>query len=337
MSATTMRAVEIARDGSVSVARRPPPVPREDEIIIAPQACGICGTDLHILKNEFPQAIFPVVPGHELSGIVIDAGSHGARLPEGTLVAVDPNVVCGACRFCRAGRPNLCAKLAVIGVTRQGAAADRVAVPAKNAFAVSQSAGPELAAMIEPLACAVNAVDRAGRVRDRRILVMGAGTMGLLIAALARHVGGGEVWVSDPAEAKHVVARNIGIEHVVHPRGLVDERFDIVFEAAGALPAAKQVMNLLQPMGRWMQIGVHAPDATVELKPFDVFERELSIIGSNSLADKFPAAVELMPDLSAVAAALVTSRFSAWDFAQAVASMAAAGAVKTQLTFDPLS
>ena len=320
------------------MARRPPPVPREDEIIIAPQACGICGTDLHIMKDEFPQAIFPVVPGHELSGIVVDAGRHAARLPEGSLVAVDPNVVCGTCRFCRAGRPNLCAKLAVIGVTRQGAAADRLAVPATNAFAVSQSAGPEIAAMIEPLACAVNAVDRAGSVRDRRILVMGAGTMGLLIAALARHVGGGEVWVSDPAEAKHVVARNIGIEHVVHPRS--PGRREIrhrPLRAAGALPAAKQVLDLLEPMGRWMQIGVHAPDAAVELKPFDVFERELSIVGSNSLADKFPAAVELMPDLSAIAAALVTSRFSAWDFAQAVASMGAAGAVKTQLTFDPLS
>lgn len=337
MSDTTMRVVEIARRGGVSIVERPSPQIAEDEILIAPQACGICGTDLHILKNEFPQAVYPVVPGHELSGIVINPGRHAGRLQAGSLVAVDPNVVCGKCRFCRAGRPNLCAKLAVIGVTRQGAAADRLAVPAKNAFVVSQSAGPEIAAMIEPLACAVNAVDRAGSLRDRRILVMGAGTMGLLIAALAKHVGGGEVWVSDPAEAKHVVARNIGIAHVVHPRSLAREKFDIIFEAAGALPAAKQVMDLLEPMGSWMQIGVHAPDAAVELKPFDIFERELKIIGSNSLADKFPAAVELMPDLSAVAAALVTSRFPAWDFAQAVASMSGAGSVKTQLTFDPLS
>lgn len=337
MPLTTMRAIEIACDGSVSIAERPLPRLGDDEILIAPQACGICGTDLHILKNEFPQAVYPVVPGHELSGIVVDAGRHAARLAVGSLVAVDPNVVCGECRFCRAGRPNLCAKLAVIGVTRQGAAADRLAVPAKNAFAVSKSAGAEIAAMIEPLACAVNAIDRAGPVKNRRILVMGAGTMGLLIAALARHVGGGEVWVSDPAEAKHRVAKAIGITHVVHPRDLATEKFDIVFEAAGALPAARQVMSLLEPMGSWMQIGVHAPDAMVDIKPFDIFERELKIIGSNSLADKFPAAVELMPDLSAAAASLVTSRFPAWDFAQAVASMADAGSVKTQLTFDLLS
>lgn len=337
MSSATMRVVEIAQDGSVSVTERPRPRIGEDEILIAPQACGICGTDLHIMKNEFPQAVYPVVPGHELSGIVVDVGHHGARVPAGTLVAVDPNVVCGKCRFCRAGRPNLCARLAVIGVTRQGAASDLVAVPARNAFAVSKEAGPEIAAMIEPLACATNAVDRAGPVTDRRILVMGAGTMGLLIAALVRQVGAGEVWVSDPVEAKHAVARRMGIPHVVHPRLLANERFDIVFEAAGALPAAQQVMDLLEPMGSWIQVGVHAPDAAVELKPFDIFERELKIIGSNSLADKFPAAVELMPDLSSAAAALVTSRFPAWDFAHAVASMAGAGSVKTQLTFDPVA
>ncbi len=334
MASATIRAVEIAEDGAIAVKERQRPTMAADEILIAPRACGICGTDLHIMKNEFPQAIYPVVPGHELSGIVVDPGHHGSRLPAGTLVAVDPNVACGACRFCRAGRPNLCERLAVIGVTRQGAAADLVAVPERNAYPVSKDAGPEIAAMIEPLACAVNAVDRAGPVHDRRILVMGAGTMGLLIAALARHLGAGEVWVSDPAEPKHAVARRIGITHVVQPRALGAERFDIVFEAAGALPAARQVMDLLEPMGSWMQVGVHAPEAAVEVKPFDIFERELKIIGSNSLADKFPAAVELMPDLSATAAALVTSRFPAWEFAQAVASMGAAGSVKTQLTFD---
>ena len=337
MARSIIRAVEIVPGGGVSVAGRPHPVLADDEILIAPQACGICGTDLHILKGEFPQAVYPVVPGHELSGVVVEPGRHAARLPEGSLVAVDPNVVCGTCRCCRAGRPNLCLHLSVIGVTRQGGASDLVAVPARNAYVVASAAGAEIAALIEPLACALNAVDRAGSLNDRRILVMGSGTMGLLIAALARHVGGGEIWVSDPAEAKHAVARAVGVDHVVHPRALAPERFDIIFEAAGALPAVQQVMGLLNPMGTWMQVGVHAPDAAVQLKPFEVFERELKIVGSNSLGDKFPAAVALMPDLAAVAAALVTSRFAVWDFARAVASMGAAGSVKTQLTFDPVS
>lgn len=333
MSASMIRVIEIAHNGAVNMVERPRPMAQENEILIRPQACGICGTDLHILKNEFPQAVYPVIPGHEVSGVVLESGKHGKRFPEGALVAIDPNIACGNCEFCRARRPNLCVELAVIGVTRQGGASDIVAVPVRNAYVVSPDAGVEIAAMIEPLACAVNAVDRAGSVIGRRILVMGAGTMGLLIAALVKHVGAGEVWVSDPVEAKHLIARQIGIPHVVHPALLTNERFDMVFEAAGALPAARQVMNLLRPMGVWVQVGVHAPESKIDIQPFDIFERELKIIGSNSLADKFPAAVELMPDLSDVARGLVTHRFPVWHFADAVASMASTGAVKTMLGF----
>jgi 2-desacetyl-2-hydroxyethyl bacteriochlorophyllide A dehydrogenase len=330
-----IRVVEIDRAGTVSIGERVRPDPTVDEILIAPTVCGICGTDLHIIKGEFPQAVYPVVPGHELAGIVVASPHHGKRLPEGSLVAVDPNVVCGVCRFCRAGRPNLCDKLAVIGVTRQGAAGELVAIPAGNAFVVSPAAGSHVAAMIEPLACAVNATERAGELRGRRILIMGAGTMGLLIAVLAKVVGAEEIWVSDPATAKHDVARSVGANSVVHPRALGGERFDIVFEAAGSLPAARQVMELLHPMGTWMQIGVHTPEAHVDLKPFDIFERELRIIGSNSLADKFPQAVELMPQVSEAVSKLVTKTFKVWDFAEAVQSMGSAGSVKTQLQITP--
>ena len=333
----SMRVVEIDRAGHVTVAERARPELAQDEILIAPTACGICGTDLHIIKGEFPQAVYPVVPGHELAGIVIASPRHGRKLPEGSLVAVDPNVVCGVCRFCRAGRPNLCEKLAVIGVTRQGAAGELVALPAANAFVVSPAAGNHVAAMIEPLACAVNATERAGELRGRRILIMGAGTMGLLIAVLAQLLGAEEIWVSDPATAKHDVARSVGVHTVVHPQALAGERFDIVFEAAGSLPAARQVMDLLHPMGTWMQIGVHAPEAHVELKPFEIFERELRIIGSNSLADKFPQAVELMPQVSDTVAKLVTQTFPVWNFAAAVKSMGCAGSVKTQLEFTPFN
>lgn len=96
-------------------------------------------------------------------------------------------------------------------------------------------------------------------------------------------------------------------------------------------------MDLLHPMGTWMQIGVHTPEAHVDLKPFDIFERELRIIGSNSLADKFPQAVELMPQVSDTVAKLVTQTFPVWDFAAAVQSMGSAGSVKTQLEITPLN
>ena len=333
MTSKTMRAVSIEADHAIRTVERPCPTPQDDEIIVAPIAGGICGTDLHIVKGEFPQAVFPVVPLHEFAGRVAAVGRSVKGFAEGDLVTADPNVSCGQCRWCRMGRPNLCTNLAVIGVTRQGAAAEQVAVPARCAHRLPAGVTPELGAMIEPLACVCNAVHRAGALRDRRILVMGSGVMGLLIAIVARRMGAGEVWVSDPSEAKHPTALGVGVTRAVTPSLLAGQRFDIVFEASGAPAAAQQVMALLGPTGIWMQVGVLAPEATVTLNPFDVFDREISIIGSNSLADKFPAAVELMPDIMEPAAKLISSRVSVWDFQAGLESARAATSVKTQLFF----
>ncbi|MDQ2802033.1 MAG: alcohol dehydrogenase catalytic domain-containing protein [Pseudomonadota bacterium] len=333
MSSSTMRAVRIGADHTISVAEVARPEPAADEILVAPVAGGICGTDLHIVKGEFPQAVFPVVPIHEFAGTVVAAGRNASRIPEGSLVAVDPNIACGECRWCRVGRPNLCVRLSVIGVTRQGAAAELVAVPARCAYVIPDTLGAPLGAMIEPLACVVNATDRAGDLRGRRVLVMGCGVIGLLIAIVSARLGAGETWVSDPAEAKHALARRVGVANAVPPDALAGERFDIVFEAAGTPAAARQVMELLNPTGTWMQVGVLAPEATVDLHPFEVFDREIRIIGSNSLADKFPAAVELMPDISQQAAQLITRQVSVWDLEAGLDSARDARSVKTQLVF----
>ena len=333
MTEKLMRSISVNADLSITTVETAAPTPLDDEIIVAPIAGGICGTDLHIVKGEFPQAVFPVVPCHEFAGTVVGVGRNVTRFREGDLVTADPNVSCGVCRWCLMSRPNLCAELAVIGVTRPGAAAELVAVPSRCAHLLPGAVTPDLGAMIEPLACACNAVDRAGALRGRRILVMGSGVMGLLITIVASRMGAGEIWVSDPSEAKHATARSIGAAHTVTPRQLEGERFDIVFEASGAPPAARQVMALLNPTGIWMQVGVLAPEASVAMHPFDVFDRELSIIGSNSLADKFPNAVELMPDIIDQAAQLITGKVSVWDFEAGLASARSMTSVKTQLFF----
>ncbi len=127
MTDKLMRSVSVNADLSITIVETPAPTPLDDEIIVAPIAGGICGTDLHIVKGEFPQAVFPVVPCHEFAGTVIAVGRSVTRFREGDLVTADPNVSCGVCRWCLMSRPNLCVKLAVIGVTRPGAAAELVA------------------------------------------------------------------------------------------------------------------------------------------------------------------------------------------------------------------
>lgn len=332
-----MRAVRIGSDHRIAVAEVPEPELEPGYVILRPVACGICGTDLHICQHGFPGTVYPVTPGHEFAGHVVAVGAGVTGLREGDFVAVNPNVACGTCEWCREHKPHLCDALTPIGVGRAGAAAERVAVPAGNAFQVRESIGHGAAALIEPLACALHAVESAGGlagVKDRRILVLGAGTMGLLIAILCRHFGAGEITVVDPNPGKHPMALSVGVSRTLLPSELGQERFEVIFEAAGAVPALRQALCHLRKTGLLVQVGVHEVETQVDILPFTVYEHELRIVGSNSLANQFPAAVDLMVDVVGDATKLIGETHSVWDFEAAVQAMARGSAIKTQLRFD---
>jgi 2-desacetyl-2-hydroxyethyl bacteriochlorophyllide A dehydrogenase len=328
-----MQAISINQDHSVRVIETPVPTMANGEVLIKPCACGICGTDLHILRHGFPGTNYPVTPGHEFSGYVVAVGNGVKGLREGDFVAVDPNVVCGKCRWCNVGRPNLCLQLTPIGVGRPGAAAELVSVPAKNAFAVKESLGGELGALIEPLACVIHAVESSQGVKDRTVLVLGGGTMGLLTAIVSDIAGASRVVLADPASGKRAIAKRAGIGETVDPATLGSERFDVVFEAAGVRPALENALERVEKTGVLVQIGVHDEDAIVGFNPFKIYEREIRIIGSNSCADKYAEAVDMMDDIKHRAAVLVGKSFPMWDFSAAIDSMAACESIKTLLHF----
>lgn len=331
-----MRAVRITQDHRIDVVETTTPRFGPSDIVVKPRACGICGTDLHILHHGFPGTNYPVTPGHEFAGHVVAIGREVKGVREGDFVAVNPNVVCGQCRWCQAGRPNLCENLSPIGVGHAGAAAEFVAAPAGNAYVVHESLGAPLAALIEPLACVLHAIDSSQGVEGRRVLVLGGGTMGLLIAIVSKRMGAAQVVLADPAPAKHEVARRAGIEHTTAPDKLaVDDFYDVVFEAAGAPRALATALAHVEKTGALVQVGVHDADATFPINPFLVYEREIRLIGSNSIAaNNFAVAVDIMGDIRESAATLIAEPFSVWEFAAAVDSMAAGHSVKTQLSFD---
>ncbi len=331
---TTMRAVRVNENHRIEVTEITVPVPAAEEVIVAPVCCGICGTDLHIVRHGFPGTHYPVIPGHEFAGHVTAVGSEVRGVKEGDFVAVDPNVACGTCRWCKASRPNLCLTLSPIGVARPGAFADYVAVPSRNAYVVPESIGHGIAALIEPLACVLNAVSASGSVKNSSVLIFGAGTMGLLLAIVCRKFGAGSVTVCDPAVDKHAIARKAGISDLVTPNSLGTRMFEVVFEAAGVAPALLSAMDRLEATGILVQVGVHNEEDRVGFPPFRIYEKELRIVGSNSLADKYPAAVDVMPDIRTEASALITDTFEAWDFAAAVENMARGSSVKTMLNFS---
>lgn len=329
-----MKAIEITHDHMISIVERPVPEITSTEVLIKPTRCGICGTDLHILHHGFVGTNYPCTPGHEFGGHVVAVGKDVRGFKEGDFVAVDPNVVCGECRWCKAGRPNLCVQLTPIGVGRFGAAAEFVSVPARNTFRVKESIGDGAAAMIEPLACALHAVESAQGVKDRNVLVFGGGTMGMLIALAAKAQGAGSVAIADPSASKLQIARQIGIPIARTPSEFTGDFFDVVFEAAGVTGALVQAMELLEKTGTLVQVGVHDEHKTVPYNPFLLYEREHKFIGSNSCAKQFEPAVDFIEDIKSAAEMLIGKTYSVWDFEQAVKSMSSGEAVKTQLRFD---
>src|SRR5260370_23348597 len=200
-----MRAVIIDAPGSFRVGNVPELTPRSDELLIRVEACGICGTDLHIIDGESPLARYPVVPGHEFAGEVVELGRDIAHSNENGVtnitvarrVAVDPNLYCGHCDSCRTGHENLCLNYSALGVTKNGAIAQYVAVPLAAAYVVPNTVSWREAALLEPISCAVHGMHILNPRSGDTFLIVCAGTMGLLLLQLAIRGGASRVVMVD--------------------------------------------------------------------------------------------------------------------------------------------
>jgi 2-desacetyl-2-hydroxyethyl bacteriochlorophyllide A dehydrogenase len=291
-----MRALVLDHPGSFRVAQVPDPTPQATDIVVRVECCGICGTDLHILAGEFPPTPYPITPGHEFAGTVVARGADvRPDLPVGARVAVDPSLYCGYCRKCRAGRDNLCENWAAIGDTVDGGFAEFVAVPAVNAYRLPDHLDAQYGAMVEPLACAVHGMRRLGPVFGDPVVVIGAGTMGLLMLQLLLHAGAGPVAVVDRVSERLEVARKLGAARAVTDAGALDEaRFGVAVDATGAPAAIEAAIGLLDRGGRMLVFGVSPAEAGIRVSPFRVYNDEITITGSMAILRSFGQAVDLL-------------------------------------------
>ena len=291
-----MRALVLDHPGSFRVADVPDPTPQATDIVVRVECCGICGTDLHILAGEFPPTPYPITPGHEFAGTVVARGADvRPDLPIGARVAVDPSLYCGYCRRCRAGRDNLCENWAAIGDTVDGAFAEFVAVPAVNAYRLPDHLDAQYGAMAEPLACAVHGMRRLGPVFGDPVVVIGAGTMGLMMLQLLLHAGAGPVAVVDRVSERLEVARKLGAAQAVTDAGALDEaRFGVAVDATGVPEAIEAAIGLLDRGGRMLVFGVSPAEAAIRVSPFRVYNDEITITGSMAILRSFRQAVDLL-------------------------------------------
>ncbi|MDX2162039.1 MAG: zinc-dependent alcohol dehydrogenase family protein [bacterium] len=294
-----MKAVVFPAAETIDVTTVPDPTCGPDDVIIAVKSAGICGTDLHIYRNEYMSA-FPLIPGHEFHGRVVEVGANVTTTRVGDRVVVDPNLYCGKCSRCRNEQANQCLNLQAVGVTRAGGFAEYVTVPERACYPLPDGMTDAQAAFVEPLACVVYALRRTRVGPADRVLILGAGPMGLLLVQALRHNGASLIAVTEKQPHRAQMAEALGAnaaviagsEQAARLRELAPEGFDLVIDATGVPAVIENGFRHLKPRGQFLQFGVAPTTATITISPYEIFRNDWTIIGSFALCYTFQPAID---------------------------------------------
>ncbi|MFI0233355.1 zinc-dependent alcohol dehydrogenase family protein [Streptomyces sp. NPDC017086] len=289
-----MKAAVIKAVGRAVVTEVPDPTPGPREVVVEVAACGLCGTDLHILQGEFAPRL-PIIPGHEFAGTVVGTGTRVTELAVGDRVAVDPSLHCHECRHCRTGHGNLCERWAAIGVTDPGGAARYAVAPVANCVRLPEHVRTEDAALVEPLSCAVRGYDVLRSRLGAHVLVYGSGTMGLMMLELAKRTGAASVEVVDVNPDRLQTARRLGVSGAAGSADELDrpQGWDVVVDATGNAAAIQDGLGRVAKAGTFLQFGVADYAARVTIDPYRIYNQEITITGSMAVLHSFERAAEL--------------------------------------------
>ncbi|MEI6698227.1 MAG: zinc-dependent alcohol dehydrogenase family protein [Mycobacteriaceae bacterium] len=314
-----MKAAIITAPLRVEIADVPDPTPGSGEVVIEVAASGICGTDIEIFEGVY-RASLPVIPGHEFAGSVVAVGADVQDLRVGDRVAADPNVPCLRCRYCHEGRVNLCDNYAAYGVTVNGASAQYVSVPEYLCVVVPDAIELAHAALIEPLSCALHGWDLIGNQAGKCAVIYGSGTMGLMMLQLAAAFGIEGVDMIDINPLKLEAARSLGARSIAsHASETMPESgWDLVIDATGATAAISDGISRLAKGGTYLQFGVAAPAARVEISPYLIYEHELRIIGAVCPQNSFARSANLLREGMIDPVPLISDIFSVVDYQAAL-------------------
>jgi threonine 3-dehydrogenase len=256
----------------------PEPTIGINDVLIRIHKTGICGTDLHIYEwDDWAQATIPVpmVVGHEFVGEIVEVGSNVADFRPGELVSGEGHVVCGRCRNCLAGRRHLCAKTAGVGVNRPGAYAEYLSLPMTNIWRLNPTVPEEIAAIFDPFGNAVHTA-LSFPVLGEDVLVTGAGPIGMMAAAVARHSGARYVVITDVNPYRLELARKMGVTLAVNPKETtlkevqkklgMQEGFDVGLEMSGNLNAFREMLDNMSHGGKIAMLGIPSQEMCIDWK-----------------------------------------------------------------------
>jgi L-iditol 2-dehydrogenase len=329
----TMRVSVLDRPGEMVLRERPVPAPAAGYVLVAVRSVGVCGSDVHYFTHgrigDFVVRE-PLVLGHEVSGLIVAVGVGVDSGRIGSRVAVEPGASCGVCEQCKAGRYNLCPAMRFFATPPiDGALAEYVEVRADLAFDLPDSVSDDAAALLEPLSVGIWANRKAQVTAGYRLLIAGAGPIGLVTAQVARALGASTIVVSDVAPHRLAAARANGATAALSAADVpaAGRDFDAFIDCSGAPSAIGAGLRALRPAGVAVLVGM-GPDELV--LPFGLLQqRELTVTGTFRYANTWPTAIALAASGAVDVDALVTNRYPLAQAERALASTTTAGTIKS--------
>lgn len=275
----------------LSVEERNKPVVSVNEVLIQVKACGICGTDVHIFEGDEGAAPTPqnTVLGHEIAGIVVEIGANVTEVKLGDRVAVDPNALCGSCYFCQRGDGHFCERMVGTGTTVDGGFSEYCLVTSRQLYHLAETTSFNQGAMAEPLSCCIHGVDLCEIKTGDTVVVIGGGMIGLLTIQLAKLSGAATVILIEPIMEKRQQGLTLGATLTVDPftenpqTVLANHQIknvNAVIECVGRPETIQQSIELVGKQGRVMMFGLTKPDEEIVIKPFDFFQKEITLKSS---------------------------------------------------------
>jgi D-arabinitol dehydrogenase (NADP+) len=302
----------------------PDPELEPDDVLVKIDACGLCGTDLHIHEGEFAPS-FPLIPGHEFTGEIVALGTAVKGLNERQRVVANSNESCGKCFYCLRGDFLFCLNLQAYGVTKNGGFAQYLRVKADRIFPITKLS-PRQAVMVEPTSCAVHGMEVLAMKPGSDVLLFGAGPTGQVLAQLLKLNGAGRLVVAAPPGPKLDLASRLAADQVVpidrkNPEKfrnrlheLSPTGFDYIVEATGSSTICEETLQFARRGGTILVYGVYPQRDMVRFNPFDLFRREITIKGSFAQIDAFPRALSYLENGKLKVTEIVTDEFALEDW-----------------------
>lgn len=314
-----MKQAIMTAPGRIEFRKVDRPKPKADEVLIQVKCIGVCGSDIHVYHGTHPYTGYPVVQGHEVSGIVAEVGSAVKGFRKGEPVVFMPQVTCGTCYPCQHGMEHICDHLKVMGFQTNGAAQEFFPVPVKQVLKVPAVIPLDQAAMIEPEAVAVHALSRFGEVKGRKVLVLGAGAIGSLVAQTACALGAEKVLITDISEYKLNKARLCGIARTLNTaqrelgpaivKEFGSDKADVILECVGIQETISQAIENARKGSTIVIVGVFGRKPEINLGY--VQDRELTLTGTLMYQRKdYELAIQLMSQNLLHLEPMITQRFS---------------------------